>query len=133
MMNDLLGGQITMSFANSDAALPQVRTEKLVPIAVTSLTRSASLPDVPAVAETVPGFEATSWWGVVTTRGAPAAVVDTLNAQIVKALASADMKAFMNNLGAEPRPMKPQEFGAFIRSELAKWSKVVKESGARAD
>ena len=133
MMNDLLGGQIAMSFANMVAALPQVSAKKLVPIAVTSLTRSPTLPDVPAVAESAPGFEATSWWGVVTTRGAPQDRVDALNREIVKALASADMKSFMGTLGAEPRGTTPQEFGAFIRAELTKWSKVVKESGARAD
>jgi tripartite-type tricarboxylate transporter receptor subunit TctC len=70
---------------------------------------------------------------VVTTRGAPQDRVDALNREIVKALASADMKSFMATLGAEPRATTPQEFGAFIRAELTKWSKVVKESGARAD
>ncbi len=133
MINDLLGGQITMSFANMTAGLPQVRSKRLVPIAVTSLARSSSLPDVPAMAETVPGFEATSWWGVVTTRGTPPGVVDALNREIVKALNAPDMKAFMAGLGAEPRATTPQEFSAFIRFELAKWAKVVKESGARAD
>lgn len=133
MMNDLLGGQISMSFANMVAALPHVRSKRLVAIAVTSLARSSSLPDVPAVAETVPGFEATSWWGVVTTGGTPQRVVDALNAEIVNALNTPDMRAFMARLGAEPRGMTPQEFAAFIRSELAKWGKVVRDSGARAD
>lgn len=133
MMNDMLGGQITMSFANMTAALPQVRSKRLVPIAVTSLARASSLPDVPAMAETVPGFEATSWWGVVTTRGTPPGIVDALNREIVKGLDRPDMKTFMAGLGAEPRATTPQEFSAFIRSELTKWAKVVKESGARAD
>jgi len=133
MMNDLLGGQISMSFANMVAALPQVRSKRLVPIAVTSLARSSSLPDVPAVAETVPGFEATSWWGVVTTAGTPQRIVDALNGEIVKALNTPEMKTFMARLGAEPRAMTPQQFSAFIRSELAKWGKVVRQSGARAD
>jgi tripartite-type tricarboxylate transporter receptor subunit TctC len=133
MTNDLLGGQITMSFANSVAALPHVRTKRLVALAVTSLTRSSSLPDVPAVAETIPGFEATSWWGIVAPRATPAAIVDTLNREIVKGLNSPDMKTFMSGLGAEPHGTTPQEFAVFIRSELTKWSKVVKESGARAD
>jgi tripartite-type tricarboxylate transporter receptor subunit TctC len=133
MTTDLLGGQISMSFANMVAALPHVRSKRLVPIAVTSLTRAASLPEVPALAETVAGFEATSWWGIVAPRATPAAIVDALNREIVRALAAADMKAFMGGLGAEPRGTTPQEFAAFIRSEIDKWSKVVKESGARAE
>jgi tripartite-type tricarboxylate transporter receptor subunit TctC len=133
MTNDLLGGQIAMAFANMTTALPHVRTKRLTPIAVTSLARSSALPDVPTVAETVPKFEATSWWGIVGPRGMPQAVVDTLNRDIVKILGSADMNAFMSSLGAEAKGMAPKEFDAFMRAELAKWSKVVKESGARAD
>ena len=133
MTNDLLGGQITMAFANMTTALPHVRTKRLVPIAVTSLTRSSSASDVPTVAETVPGFEATSWWGIVAPRATQPGIVESLNRDIVKVLASADMKTFMHSLGAEAKGNTPKEFDAFIRSELAKWSKVVKESGARAE
>ena len=133
MTNDLLGGQITLSFGNMVGVLPHVRTKRLVAIAVTSLKRSPSLPDVPAVAESVPGFEATSWWGIVAPRATPASTVETLNREIVKALGTADLRKFMESLGAEPRPTTPPEFAAFIGSELKKWSKVVKESGARAE
>ncbi|MGZ8268868.1 MAG: tripartite tricarboxylate transporter substrate binding protein [Burkholderiales bacterium] len=133
MTNDLLAGQIAMSFANSVAAVPHVRNKRLVALAVTSLKRSASLPEVPAVAETVPGFEATSWWGIVAPAATPPAIVSTLNREIVKSLGTSDMKTFMENLGAEPRGTTSQEFGAFIRAELTKWAKVVKESGARAE
>ena len=86
------------------------------------LQRAAALPDVPTVAETAPGFEATSWWGIVAPAATPAAIVNTLNREIVKTLGSAEMKGFMENLGAEPRGMTPQQFEAFIRSELTKWS-----------
>jgi tripartite-type tricarboxylate transporter receptor subunit TctC len=133
MMNDLLGGQITMSFANMLAVIPHVRSKRLVALAVTSLTRSSSLPEAPAVAETVPGFEATSWWGIVAPRATPVAIVDTLNHEIVKGLNAPDMKTFMSGLGAEAHGTTPQEFAAFMRSELTKWSKVVKASGARAE
>ena len=133
MMNDLLAGQIALSFANSVAAVPHVRNKRLVPLAVTSLKRSASLPDLPTIAETVPGFEAISWWGIVAPAATPPAIVNTLNAEIVKTLASAEMKTFMENLGAEPRPTTPEAFGTFIRTESTKWAKVVKESGARAE
>jgi len=133
MMNDLLGGQISMSFANMVTALPHVQSKRLVGIAVTSLKRSAALPDVPAVAESMPGFEATSWWGIVSTAGTPKPVVDKLNRAIVEALGTPDMKGFFTRLGAEPAHTTPGAFAAFMKSELAKWSKVVRESGASAD
>ncbi|HET7158232.1 MAG TPA: tripartite tricarboxylate transporter substrate binding protein [Burkholderiales bacterium] len=133
MMNDLVGGQIGMCFANMLAVMPHVRAKRLTPIAVSSLTRSSALPDLPAVAEMAPGFEAMSWWGIATTHGSPVAHINALNDTIVKALHSSDMKTFMENLGADPRPTTPREFDAFIKSELTKWAKVVKESGARAD
>ena len=133
VMTDMVGGQITMSFANMLAALPLVRTKRLTPIGVTSLKRSPALPDVPAIAESAAGFEAVSWWGIVSTRGTPPDVVNTLSRAIVKGINSPDTKAFLSNMGVEPAGTTPQQFAAFIKSELAKWAKVVKESGARAD
>lgn len=133
VMNDMVGGQITMSFANMLAALPQVRAKRLNALGVTSLKRSPALPDVPAIAETAPGFEAISWWGIVSTRGTPPAIVNALNREIVKGLDAPDMKGFLSNMGVEPAGTSPQEFAAFIKSEMVKWAKVVRESGARAD
>jgi tripartite-type tricarboxylate transporter receptor subunit TctC len=133
VMNDMLGGQITMSFANMLAALPQVRAKRLNGLAVTSLKRSPALPEIPTIAETSPGFEATSWWGLVATKGTPPEIINTLNRAVVKGLNTADMKNFLSNMGVEPAGSTPQEFAAFIKSEMAKWAKVVKESGARAD
>jgi tripartite-type tricarboxylate transporter receptor subunit TctC len=133
VMNDLVGGQINISFSNMLVALPQVRAKRINAIAVTSLKRSPALPDVPAIAETSPGFEATSWWGVVSTKGTPPDVVNTLNRAIVNGINSPDMRTFLTNMGIEPGGTSPQEFSAFIKSELVKWARVVKESGARAD
>ena len=133
VMNDMLGGQITMSFANMLAALPQVRAKRLNGIAVTSLKRSLALPEVPAIAETSPGFEATSWWGLVATKRTPPEIINALNRAVVKGLNTADMKTFLSNMGVEPAGTTPQEFAAFIKSEMAKWAKVVKESGAKAE
>jgi len=133
MMTDLLGGQISMSFANMVAALPHVQSGRLVGLAVTSLKRSPALPDMPAVAESIPGFEATSWWGIVSAAGTPRPVIDKLNRDILRALDTPDMKQFFARLGAEPAHTSPGEFGAFMKTELVKWGKVVKESGARAD
>ena len=131
--NDMMGGQITMSFANMLAALPQVRAKRLHGIAVTSLKRSPALPDVPALAEASPGFEATSWWGLVATKGTPPEIINTLNRAVIKGLNTADLQNFLSNMGVEPAGSTPQEFAAFIKSEMAKWAKVVKEAGARAD
>jgi len=133
MTNDLLAGHIVMSFGNSVGVLQHVKAKRLVALAVTSLKRQPSLPDLPTVAEFAPGFEATSWWGLVAPRATPAPIIASLNREVVKALNSADMKAFMNGLGAEPAPMTPQEFGTFTRAEAVKWAKVVKDSGARAE
>jgi tripartite-type tricarboxylate transporter receptor subunit TctC len=133
VMTDMVGGQITMSFANMLAALPQVRAKRLNALGVTSLKRSPALPDVPAIAETAPGFEAVSWWGIVSTKGTPADVVNALNRAIVKGVNAADTKTYFSNMGVEPAGTTPQEFAAFIKSEMTKWAKVVRESGARAD
>ena len=115
------------------AALPQVRAKRLNAIGVTSLKRSPALPEVPAIAETSPGFEATSWWGLAATKGTPPDVINTLNRAIVKGINAPDTKTFLSNMGVEPAGTTPQEFAAFIKSEMTKWAKVVKESGAKVD
>jgi tripartite-type tricarboxylate transporter receptor subunit TctC len=133
MTIDLLAGQIAFSFGNATAVLQHVKAKKLVALGVTSLKRQPSLPDLPAIAEFSPGFEATSWWGLVAPRATPRAVIASLNGQVVRALDSADMKTFMNSVGAEPAPTTPEAFDAFARAERIKWARVVKESGARAE
>jgi tripartite-type tricarboxylate transporter receptor subunit TctC len=133
MTIDLLAGQIAFSFGNATAVLQHVKAKKLVALGVTSLKRQPSLPDLPAIAEFSPGFEATSWWGLVAPKATPRGVIASLNRQVVKALDSADMKTFMNSVGAEPAPTTPEAFDAFARAERIKWARVVKESGARAE
>jgi tripartite-type tricarboxylate transporter receptor subunit TctC len=130
---DLISGQISMSFANSLAVVQHVKASRLKAIAVTSLKRSPALPDIPAVAEMVPGFSATSWWGIVATAGTPNSVVAALSREIARALDSAAMKEQLDRQGVEPRASTPDEFLAFMQSELVKWGKVVRDSGARAD
>ena len=133
VMNDLIGGQIAMTFSNMLVALPQVRAKRVTALAVSSLKRSSALPEVPTIAETAPGFEAISWWGIVSSKGTPPDVVNALNREIVKGIHSPDMTTFLANMGVEPAGTSPQAFAAFIQSELVKWAKVVRESGARAD
>ena len=133
MLTDLIGGQIAFSFSNSLAVSPHIRSNRLTPLAVTSLRRSPALPNVPAVAESVPGFEAVSWWGVSAPTRTPASIVNALNAEIVRNLGMPAMKEQLERQGVEARGTTPAEFASFIASERVKWAKVVKDSGARAD
>ncbi|MGJ7546758.1 Bug family tripartite tricarboxylate transporter substrate binding protein [Variovorax sp. LT1R16] len=133
-VSDLLGGQISVMFDNMPSAIPHVRGGKLRALAVTTAKRSPALPDVPTIAEAgVPGYEATSWFGLLAPAGTPAPIVAKLNASILKALADPEVKKKLAEQGAESHGEKPEEFAAFIKSETAKWGKVVKESGASLD
>ena len=130
---DLISSQISMSFANALAVVPHVKAGRLKAIGVTSPKRSTALPNVPAVAEGAPGFSAMSWWGIVAPARTPPGIVWKLSAEIARALESASMKEQLDRQGVEPRSMKPAEFQAFMEAELARWGKVVRASGARAE
>ena len=131
---DLLGAQTAIMFDNLPSAIQHVRAGKLRPIAVTTAKRSPELPDVPTIAEAgVPGYDATSWFGMFTTAGTPAPVVSTVHAALMKVLADADVKKQIAGQGAEPVAEKPEQFADFIAKETAKWAKVVKASGASVD
>jgi tripartite-type tricarboxylate transporter receptor subunit TctC len=128
---DLLAGQIQAFIITVPAAIGFIRTGKLRALAVTSATRSEVLPDVPAIAELLPGFEATAWDGTCAPAGTPAAIVDKLNATITAGLADPALKAKLKDLGGDPMPMTPTEFGKFLTAETEKWGKVVKFSGIK--
>lgn len=133
-VTDLLGNQIGIMFDNMPSAIQHVRSGKLVPLAVTTAKRSPELPNVPTIAEAgVPGYEATSWFGMFAPAGTPAPVLAKLNAAIVKVLAQPDVKKKINEQGAEVYSETPEQFAAFIQAESVKWGKVVKESGASLD
>ena len=133
-VTDLLGSQIGIMFDNMPSAIQHVRSGKLVPLAVTTAKRSPELPNVPTIAEAgVPGYEATSWFGMFAPAGTPAPVLAKLNAAIVKLLAQPDVKKKINEQGAEVYSETPEQFAAFIQAESVKWGKVVKESGASLD
>jgi tripartite-type tricarboxylate transporter receptor subunit TctC len=118
-------------FDNMPSVLPHVKAGKLIPLAVTTAQRSPELPNVPTVAEAgVPGYEATSWFGLFAPAGTPAPVVQKLNATIVKALNDPAVKQRIAEQGATPSPETPEQFAAFITQETAKWAEVVKASGA---
>lgn len=127
-MNDLLGGQVDMMIATMSIALQQVRAGKLIALAVTSGTRTPLLPGVPAINETYPGFEAQSWVGFVAPAGTPRDIVQRLNAEMNKSVASADVKAKLEGLGFEVTEGSPEIFGEWIRAESARWGKVIREA-----
>jgi len=129
----LLSGQVDYNFDNLATAAPNIRAGKLKPLAVTTLQRSPNLPDVPPVADTLKGFAIDTWWGLVAPAGTPREVVQRLNQAFVTALQSPEAKTRFAGLMAEPVTNTPEEFGSFMRSELAKYEKVVKASGAKVD
>ena len=133
-VNDLLAGQVDIMFDNMPSAIQHVRAGKLRAIAVTTSKRSDQLPQVPTIAESgVPGYEATSWFGLFTNAGTPAPVVAKLNAALAKVLAQPDVKKRIAEQGGMIQTETPEQFAAFIQAESQKWGKVVRDSGATAD
>jgi tripartite-type tricarboxylate transporter receptor subunit TctC len=134
MQIDLMSGQVNMSFDNLSAAMAQIKAGRLRALAVTGTSRSPMLPDVPTVAEEgLPGYEATSWNGVFAPAGTPKDIIEKLNRELNAILASPETRKFFAEQGGEAGGGTPEQLGAFVRSETAKWSKVVKESGAKVD
>jgi tripartite-type tricarboxylate transporter receptor subunit TctC len=133
-LRDLMGGQVQLMFDNLPSSLALIKAGKLKALAVTSTTRAAALPDVPTVAEAgLPGFEASSWFGVLAPAGTPPAIVAKLNGEIAKWLATPEAKEKLLSQGATAAGGSPEDFARHIAVETAKWQKVVKASGAKAD
>lgn len=131
MIADLIGGQVQVGFDVMVTALPQIRSGKLRALAVLGSKRFGLLPDVPTIAETVPGYEARTWAGVGVPRATPAAIVDRLNSEINAGLAQPDIQKRLADVGTVPMIITPAEFKAYIASEAAKWDKVVKIAGIK--
>ena len=130
---DLIGGSIQVMFDNMPSALPMAREGKIRALAQTTERRSAAAPDVPTVAEFVPGFEATTWFALFAPAGTPRPVVDRLNAELVRVFRLPDVQDRLKTLGLEALPSGPDELAKYQASEIGKWAKVVKESGAKAE
>jgi tripartite-type tricarboxylate transporter receptor subunit TctC len=131
---DLLGGRVTMMFSPIPVVLPFVRDGKLRALAVTSLTRSSTAPELPTIAESgYPGFEVTLWYGLLAPAKTPSAIIRKLHLETVKALALPDLRAKLADLGVEAIGNSPDEFAAIIKSETPKWAQVIKESGIKPD
>jgi len=131
---DLIGGQVTVMFPNVSTAMAHVRAGKLRALAVTTKNRTPSAPELPTISEAgVPGYDVSSWYGLLAPAGTPPAVVSKLQTEIAKVLRSPDVSKNLTSQGLDLVGNTPDEFAAIIRSEIVKWAKVAKASGARAD
>lgn len=132
-LNDLLAGQVQAMFDNLPTAIAHVKAGKLKGLGVTSLERSAMAPEIPTIAETVKGFDATSWFGFLAPKQTPKAVVDVLTASIVKALNAPDVRERLEKSGLSVVANAPDQFAAYIRAEKAKWGEVVKKANVKIE
>ena len=133
-MQDLLAGQVDLMFDGMGSSAPQIRAGRLKALAVTTATRSPAFPELPTVQEAgVPGYEVTTWYALWAPAGTPQDVVNRLQQEVAKAMASPQLKEIWAQQGASPGGNSPAEFGAFVKAEIAKWAEVVKASGARID
>ena len=131
---DLLAGHVSLMFDNLASALPNIKAGRVRAIAVTTTRRSPFLPDLPTISESgLPGFDIGTWFGVFAPAGTPREIVTKLNTELIRILNTPNMKERLANLGAEPMGNTPEQFAAFIKSEIPKYAKVIKASGAKVD
>lgn len=134
VMVELLAGQIHAVFATAATAIPHIRSGKIRALGVTTRERAGMVPDIPTIAEQgLKGFDANNWYGLLAPAKTPRPIVQKLNAEVVKALGMADVRQFLFSQGLDPAPTTPEAFGAYIKSEMAKWAKVVRAAGASAN
>ena len=132
-MNDLLAGQVQMMFNAMPSTLAHFKSGQLRALGVTSLKRSVLAPEVPTVAETLPGFEISTWYGVLAPAGTPEAVIQRVNREIVKAAQLPDVRKKLEDMGVDLQLSSPQAFGALLKAETAKWAEVIRVTGVKAD
>jgi len=130
---DLMGGRIAFAFVGISGSLAQARAGQIRAIAISTLKRSPSAPDIPAVAETLPGFELNSWYGMSAPAGTPKPIVARLNQELVKALRMPEVVEWMKQNGLDPAPTTPEEHLAYIKAEIAKWAKIVQAAKIEAN
>ena len=132
-LTDVIAGQVDVMFDNMPSSIGRIRAERLRPLGVSTTTRLAVLPDVPTIAESVPGFETGAFAGLGAPRGTPGEIIGILNREVTAGLADQTLKARIIDLGGMPLPQSPAEFGKLVADETEKWGKVVKASGAKAN
>ncbi len=130
----MLGGEVQFAIFSANVILPHVKAGKLRALGVTSMKRTPSLPDVPAIAESgVPGYEVVTWSGILAPARTPRAIVARLNAEVDRLLKLDEVRQRLNSLGVEPAGGSPEQFGSYLRAEIAKWSRLIKETGVRVE
>ena len=130
-MTDLIGGQVQVGFATMTASIQHIRADRVRALAVTTATRSQALPDIPTVADFIPGYEASSWFGIAAPKGTPAAIVDALNRETNAGLADPKIMERLADMGGMVLAGSPADFGKLIADETAKWAKVIKAAGIK--
>jgi len=130
---DLAAGQIQVLFNSMATALPHVNAGRINLLATGATTRSPLIPNTPTIAETYPGFEVVTWYGIVAPAKTPRSLVLKLSGEIARAVASPDLIARFSGLGLDPRPGTPEEMGAYLKSEIDKWGKVIRAAGVKAE
>ncbi|MGB9148908.1 MAG: tripartite tricarboxylate transporter substrate binding protein [Burkholderiales bacterium] len=134
MMNDLIGGQISVAFETAASATPQIKGGKIKALAITTAKRSATMPDLPTVAESgLPGYDVVTWYGMLAPAATPKDIVSRMNTEVLKILQTPEFKQRLTDISSEPGDTTPEKFADLIRSDTVKWAKVVKESGATID
>jgi len=133
-ITDLIAGQVQLMMESMNSITPHARSGRVRGLAVSGATRTATMPELPTIAEAgVPGYEATTWTGIVAPAGVPKEIIARLNAEINKVVATPSLKEKFAMIGSDPASGSPEQFGEFIRKEYAKWADVVKRSGAKVD
>jgi tripartite-type tricarboxylate transporter receptor subunit TctC len=132
-VTDVLGGRVTMLFTTTISAAPQIKAGKLRALALTSAKRQPGLPDVPTIGETIPGYRAEAFQGMVAPAGVPKPIVDKLGAEVAHIVKLPDVTERFHQDGAEPVGSTPQEFTAFLKTETRKWTKVIKDAGIKPE
>lgn len=131
---DVISGQVQLLFPSLPTTFPQIKAGRVKALAVTSAKRATTLPEIPTVAESgVPGYEATNWYGMLAPAGTPQSIVQKLNGAVLRALRTAEVNDALIRQGAEPLPSTPADFERYLKSEIAKWTTVIRQAGVRAD
>jgi tripartite-type tricarboxylate transporter receptor subunit TctC len=128
-MSDLLGGQVAITFAAISGAVPHIRAGRLRALGVTGPKRSSSLPEVPSISETLKGFDVTQWYGLFAPAGTPSDVIKRLNGEAVRAIAQPEVNKQLTRMGAEPVGSTPEALARQVKSEISRWSSLIKTAG----
>ena len=132
-VTDVLGGQISFTFADFAVGLAQIKGGKLKALGVTSAQRTPLAPDIPAIGEEIPGYEVVLWYGLVAPAGTPRAAIGRIYDAVTANMDKTDFKARFAAFGVDPAPLGPDQFGAYIKSEIAKWSRDIRQAGIQPE